>query len=600
MTVSLEGLPFDVLYHIACSLGLDDVVNLSHTCRQVRVLLCANILCRKVVEAHAPYSREGQLARNSTITYGDALQSIYDRREALSNAHPFAARVVGQGSDFQFSDGILCILRGSVIHVQNTRTWDKFEVDLRRFAQQNPPQVDAEPKHSLLSFCENIIVLHSKVSQQEGGSTLLAIRTDLKLADEDRLIKITNLESDHKLFIRHTSSFLYYGTYNRHYDEWEIRGESLQTETGSTLCPRPLRLLDFFGFDIGSTICFEIHDGYFYAISNQTSFEVEEIDWTSFYHCIRFPLHQPTTTAMQVVKLYRRQNVEGPLNDSWTDMSIQIDEVTNEPVIVESRREWKSSPSRQLRSFYFTKIVFPPAGFSEDEEGREVVTARFPQDDPLTALIDATNKPNFAPEQPRSISQVHPEFKSDREPIERSFILSRTKFRAYMYSCKTFLDLVEDDRCCATSPGYCLRIRTGSRRPASLDHDAPYRHSDIKLWPPPASRYPCSQRLHQILNPSGTIGPGGSRTITGKMDERTLVYMVTPGRAYDAEEDPLGTVVFVDFGRDHDNDGCSSSGLSCSGFQPCSEVDESSSTGSTPTEWRWMPGQASRCRNGIC
>jgi hypothetical protein len=38
------------------------------------------------------------------------------------------------------------------------------------------------------------------------------------------------------------------------------------------------------GSEIGSTIWFEFYKGFFYALSEQTSFEVEDINWTSFYH----------------------------------------------------------------------------------------------------------------------------------------------------------------------------------------------------------------------------------------------------------------------------------------------------------------------------
>src|SRR3712207_8711884 len=39
-----------------------------------------------------------------------------------------------------------------------------------------------------------------------------------------------------------------------------------------------------------TTLFRSIHDGYFYAVSNQSTHEVEEVDWTSFYYCIRIPL----------------------------------------------------------------------------------------------------------------------------------------------------------------------------------------------------------------------------------------------------------------------------------------------------------------------
>jgi hypothetical protein len=72
------------------------------------------------------------------------------------------------------------------------------------------------------------------------------------------------------------------------------------------------------GSEIGSTICFKFYKGFFYALSNQTSFEVKEIDWTSFYHCVRFPLNSPYTDLLQKTKnksMWRRQHREDPIND---------------------------------------------------------------------------------------------------------------------------------------------------------------------------------------------------------------------------------------------------------------------------------------------
>ena len=47
---TLDRLPFDVLFCIASSLGFDDVVRLSLTCRQLRLLLNESTLCRRTIE----------------------------------------------------------------------------------------------------------------------------------------------------------------------------------------------------------------------------------------------------------------------------------------------------------------------------------------------------------------------------------------------------------------------------------------------------------------------------------------------------------------------------------------------------------------------
>ena len=57
MTTSIDHLPFDILFQIASSLHLDDVVHLGHSCGQLQALLSEWTLCRRVVEVWSTCSR---------------------------------------------------------------------------------------------------------------------------------------------------------------------------------------------------------------------------------------------------------------------------------------------------------------------------------------------------------------------------------------------------------------------------------------------------------------------------------------------------------------------------------------------------------------
>jgi hypothetical protein len=503
-------------------------------------------------------------------------------------------------------------------------------------------------KCSLLYYSDGIIAVHIETNEKRNAGRILAISTQRVLPEgSERLIRDIPLESDHKLFARHTSSVLYYGTHTGTHHEWEIHGVSLDTNSGLPPFVGSLELEEFYGSDLGTTVAFEIHDNYFYALSNQICFELEELDWTSFYHCIRFPLDKPVTQAVETnQRIYRRQHAEGPIHDSWTDLSIQVDEKTNKPIIVEARREWQNGSSKQVRAFYMTEITF----IKEGKYG-------LPQHDALSALVGPTDKPNYAPWRERKPWAVHPEFGPDCSH-PRSFVLSRTKFRGYEYSSSSYVDLVEDDRCCADSYiNPCLRLRIGSRRLSPLDwmpksgeasgsgsaessnrsrtwrnprvserdegegdgggdQNQPYRQFETKLWPPPASRCPCSRRLHSILSPSDSPNMG-SRQITGFLDERTLVYMVKYGRSYGEEDESMGTVVVVNFSRDMQDLGPSRGGTQHQGIHQGTTTDSSSistthsrhtegrgphtgSLASSTTEWYWTPGQTARCKRGEC
>ncbi|KAF2470093.1 uncharacterized protein BDR25DRAFT_314841 [Lindgomyces ingoldianus] len=620
MTITLDRLPFDVLFYIASILKFDDIINLSHSCRQLKLLLNESTLCRKTIETHAPYSKEARLAQDRHITYGEAVQSVYDRREAFSNAYPFSARIVGQGTAFTYRQGILCVLSGSTIRVSDEHTTPAFfNIDLSRTLgslSESSTGSPSELKISLLYYSDNILAIHYGRKTRPNNGRILAISTKTDLADEERLLEDIPLESSYKLFVRHTATYLYYGTYtgvgDHGHHEWEIRGVSLDKAHPLPKQTRPLQLEEFFGTDIGFTIAFEIHNGYFYALSNQTSFEVEEIDWTSFYHCIRFPLSKPLCNEVEInTRVYRRQHKEGPIHDSWTDLTIQVDELTNKPFIVESRREWLNSSSSQLRTFYITDIEFPKLTTSTPSEGGSPTPGSadqnpLPIDDPLRALLDSSNNPNFAPDQPRLNWNAHPEFEPGCNPA-RSFVFSKTKFRAYNFSCSSFIDLVEDEKCCSgVSVGPCLRIRIGSRRPAPIDWepsdkitssrnqsigppplgDTWYRHSSIRMWPPPANTCPCSKRLHEILNPRMVSESVYNRTITGEMDERSFVYMVRPGRSYSTDdENALGTIIAISFNRERRDTSTQEPELNSQGH---------SKDVFNPSYWHWQPGHLCR------
>lgn len=507
------------------------------------------------------------------------MRRIKEKRQALSNCLPFSAKVVGQGHGFCYRQGTLCILEGNIIRVLDASNPSRnIEIDLSTIIDAIPEPLTSTRDYSLsiLNFSDDVAAIHYEKQSRPSNSCIYAISTKKVPIDSGRVLGKVVLNSSYKLFVRHTAEWLYYGTYSamsssgRH--EWEIRGVPLTNEPQKSKNWPRLVLEGFYGKDLSSTVAFEVRDGYFYAVSNQTSFEVEEIDWTSFYHCIRFPLDYPRREKMEINrKVYRRQHVEGPIHDSWTELTIQFDDATGDAKIVESRREWIGSSSRQLRSFYIADFECNPTS-SLDPNGAQDSYMALPENDLFTTVLGPDNKPNYAPVQQRFNPGVHPEITSERNTA-RTFILARTKLKAYNLSSETFLDLVEDEKCCSNpTTGPCLRLRVGSRRVAPLDWRPPghdyepsqspsaylgprgdvvYRHSPIKMWPPPASTCACSKRLHHILNPPLPNGAASySRYIVGSVDENGLVYMIRPGRpSSPSDANALGVIVMVNFTR---------------------------------------------------
>jgi hypothetical protein len=491
-------------------------------------------------------------------------------------------------------------------------------------------------KASLIYYSDNILAVHVETASRPNIGHIFAINTTKTPPHSNRVLRVVQTASNSKLFVRHTSRYLYYGTHTGIGDDghhkWEISGVSLDDQFPLPETERPLLLEDFHGSDIGSTVAFEIYNDNFYAVSNQGTFEVEEVDWTSFYHCVRFPLDNPVSTKLEKdERVYRRQHAQGPIHDSWTDLSLQLSERTKEVMIVESRREWAQASSRQSRTFYTSKFEVKKNHSSRSPSPSDDVpdAMLLPEDDLFVDLLDSSNKPNWMPTPVQYSWSRHPEFtKDDASP--RSFILARTKFRAYNHSCTSFLDVVEDERCCndPTKPP-CLRLRVGSRREAPLDvaftnpkgkgrldemepifeDHVQYRNSPIQMWPPPASKCPCSKRLHDILNPSLPSGSSHARTVTGVLDDRTLVIMIKPGRSYGASDDSaLGTIVVIDFTRPWRSvDSTPSRPIQMRRVDSKMDDDNSSiehdkkvADDFDKSHWQWTTGQKRRCASQTC
>jgi hypothetical protein len=559
--------------------------------------------------------------------------AIYERRHAISTAQPQSARVVGVGSSFLYRQGVLCVRNSDVVTVSDLRSKKRplrFHLDRMKFLNKDHRYIAA---FEMLYFSYGILAVHVKTNSSTGDQDSIAfIRCSDNLHDKAIVIGSfhINFEPSRKLFMRHTDKYICVGSHTGRgrdgHNKWIIECFAFENlGTAEPIAePLPSYLLeDFHGCDIGSTVAFGIHDGYLYAVSNQSTHEVEEVDWTSFYRCVRIRLGDDMEDGLGVVNVYRRQHAEGAIHDSWTDLTLQHDERTNDLYIVESRREWLGATSKQARSFYSVCVSGKDLWESDHSDDDSPLIGQLPEDDILTTVLDSSHSACYMPT-PKLFSWTrHPEFPCTGldSPPPRSFILARTKFRTYNFAASAFMDLVEDGECCPTrhpSTLPCLKLRIGSRRVAPTGFDShgyengnttakytfscglscenriypfedntQYRYTPIRMWPPPFKSCPCSVRLHNIMNPlnRSTSGLGlGNKSITAICDERSIVYMVKPSLPYDYLKNPnhatLGTVVLVDFGR--------------------SEASKSPEDTNGELRWDRLPNQEERCRKKTC
>jgi len=419
-------------------------------------------------------------------------------------------------------------------------------------------RVNRRGQLTLLNYSECVLACLYETENDGQNAWLVALDVRPGPATRKRIRATIPLETTEKLFVRHNKDHLYYGTHSgiasHGHHEWVIRGLKLHNISPSTEV-HVLQLSDLVGSDVGCTVAFEIHNGCFYALSNQTSFDVEEVDWTSYYHCLRFPLDKPRKSCIEVNReIWRRQHIEGPINDSWTDLRLRADERSGELLIVECRREWHGGGSKSIRTFYTQNIDFRLNHESETSACTQPTSVNgtaptstlpvpqpFPTDDPLTSTIDENSRPHWSPPGKRLPCNWHPEEHLASKPCQ-TFTLAKTKYRTYNPCSSSFLDVVLDNiapipATLIRRPPQRVRIRIGSRKRASpLNEDWTLRKPErceetgqvlegseeafidrgVRLWPPDNAPV----QLLNILNPCPDISE-----VEATSDERSIVYM---------------------------------------------------------------------------
>lgn len=358
----------------------------------------------------------------------------------------------------------------------------------------------------------------------------------------DRILLCVRVRSINKLFVRHDSTHLVYGTHSARglHDHHEWLLEVYELSTGKAVSKEPLQLRNFYGSEIGSTACFTIFEGHFYAVTNQTSLESEEVDWTSYYHFISFPLNDPSPD-LRIRVIWRRQHVEGPINDAWTMLEFQIDHHTGESLIIECRKEWINGGSRSFRTFY--SQPFHRAQHQELTDG-----LRHPPDDPLSRTLDKENNSRYEASRPRAAKYVHTEAGASGDVKE--YIRAKTKWNGYCFNSQSFVDIVTEEYRVDDDwrPRERIKLRVVSRNEISplvvdtvkprrtgglivrprikdregeemLDGEEEFSPSHVSLWP--LDNAP--QLLHDILCPGGRAGE-----VKATLGDEGLIYMAGP------------------------------------------------------------------------
>lgn len=547
-----------------------------------------------MVQRCIPFTKEAHLAAclndRQRIKYTTAVDRAFERREAFALARPYSAVVLACGTSFVYRDGILCYLSRKTIRIVNVHeaATEEDVIGLECMGRKLGQQVQILSHVKLLHYQDGILSFlyysaSSSGGYERGERERWLVVVDTRIGAAAR-VKLAIVIQRQKIWVRNNERYLYVGAHDgmstHGHREWVLQGYNLDTGKPTP----PLTLKNFWGSDIRESIVFEIYDGYLYAVSNRSSFELEEVDWTSFYNCQRFPVKQPVEGCVELKRIWRRQHREGPINDSWTDLGLHKDEQTGDLLIIEARKEWKDGVNAQKRTFYSERLDF--SGRSPNERimseprspsgspsrpyhvGSPPTTPQYPRDDPMARLVGKGDNPQYADPCPRTHRHYYPEY-SGPEPAPDTFMLSRTRYRTFLPASSAFLDVVLDDfplRAPGSPyppriPQQQIRLRIGSRiRASPLDPtnklllrqpfitatgdplpESEERFVDrgIRLWPP-ANAPP---ELLQLLNP----GLGRVGDVDAVEDERSLIYLATP--THPSKESGEPNIVLVNFDR---------------------------------------------------
>lgn len=488
----------------------------------------------------------------------------------MALARPYSAAILSYATPFTFlyQEGVLCYLYNDDIRVLDVHQAEDVEqvLNTTNILLRIIPGLEADDIYanavqvSLLHYSAGVLAILVDI---QGGRDPWLIVLDVTPQGHKRgRVRLrTQIQSSRRLFVRHNGSYLFYGTHSvishHGYHQWAI--EVVDLKTGKLLTRKPTVLDNFAGNDIGQSVCFEIFQDHLYAVSSLVSFEEEEVDWTSFYMWACLP---PTghVGRPRLNRIWRRQHREGPINDTWTDMSLRQDEATGELMIFECRREWRNGGSDNFRTYYCHPLPSPaeavkltwasssPPSSSSSTGSSSGPSAPLPSNimlpnEPLTTTLDEDSKPNYAPPELRLPRHVHPEYSPEEAVSQRrDFILARTKYRTYNPSASAFVDLVNDppQNSQTAIPPDRLRVRISSRKrkcpfdeggrliprevsssgePIPLS-DERFVSRGTKLWPPDDA----PEDIVSLLCPSKTAAG-----VHAAADERSLIYSVNTG-----------------------------------------------------------------------
>ncbi|KAL8649492.1 MAG: hypothetical protein Q9210_004361 [Variospora velana] len=548
----------------------------------------------------APYSKEYDLVATKLLTPETALRMLYNRQRAFATAKPSSVIVLGDGRSFLYRQGILVYVRGYTIRILDVFNASKREGVLfpRLIGNQILAACCMSTEVELYNVQDGLLtfMFHGETQTVGWRSWVLVIDADYQKdaedLDSDRVRLAVDLWTPEDIFVRNTTRYICFisptgSSVNGRHREWVCKVWDLNEHE-----PRPMamQIPELAVSELGQGLVFEIFGEYLYAVSTQSAFEMDEPEWTSFYTCYRFPLNNPHPLTLEKLRIWRRHHQEGPINDLWTDLKLHKDELTGKLFIIEARKEWTGGRSAQSRTWYrqelpaqflYSEVASDDDDDNDDEDmavrsnqggdvhqpsgadqSHDLASSSSSTQDPPYLLVTLPNDLERRPGHRRLPHNTQPEYPSDAPapPAADSFILAKSKHRAYNPSASAFLDIVVDDRQPSGQSKWAqqIRFRIGSRCEASPlnsegmvhEHDSELRYVDqgINVWPPSDAPTVLQDLLNGNVISDNVGSDGFTRKTLGEItaisDERSIVYLV---KEKGALEDAQGQLILVNF-----------------------------------------------------
>ena len=253
-------------------------------------------------------------AEEGITTYPFAMDRATSRIRSIALGKPYAVVNLGYGESFIYNDGILCYFLLGFVRVLDIFRSSTVEqvIDLRVVGQRL--RIDREAyKFSLLGYANGLLTL--RLDDRVAGQVVSLAITG---SDPNSGMLITfmlgnpgslHVRNDHEHIVAIDRMPRLNPQTGQSRREWRIRYTSRphQAAANDVLWSPAIYLQNFFGSDISQTVAFEIFDGSVYAVSNQSTFEVEEVDYTSYYHCWRIQLDNANKPSLQHRRLQHRR-----------------------------------------------------------------------------------------------------------------------------------------------------------------------------------------------------------------------------------------------------------------------------------------------------